>query len=280
MGFGHAVRGTGVDLELGAFDPRGGRLPADLEGHDLVVVAVDDQRRHVERVEVGAEVGGGERRDGLVGVAVARLHALVPERVAYPPGRVGAGAVGAEERPVGEVAVELGTVGEGSRPEAVEHLDRHPARVVGRAQHERGHRRDECDLHDPAGAVPADVAGDFPAAGGEADEGDLAQIEFFDQRGEVVGVGVHVVAVPGLSGPSVAAAVVGDAAVAVGGQEQHLRLPAVGIQRPAVAEHDRLSLAPVLVEDLVPSLTVIAGMTGSSCRCRRGRLHRARGPAA
>ena len=33
-------------------------------------------------------------------------------------------------------------------------------------------------------------------------------------------------------------------------EEQHLRVPVVGRQRPAVAEHDGLTLAPVLVEDL------------------------------
>ena len=78
----------------------------------------------------------------------------------------------------------------------------------------------------------------------------FAQIERLDQRREVVGVGVHVVAVPGLARAAVAAAVVGDAAVAAGGQEQHLVFPGVGAERPAVAEDDRLPGAPVLVVDL------------------------------
>jgi hypothetical protein len=47
-----------------------------------------------------------------------------------------------------------------------------------------------------------------------------------------------------------AAAVMGDAAVAFVGQEHHLRLPAVRIERPAVAEYHRLSYAPVLVINL------------------------------
>ena len=48
------------------------------------------------------------------------------------------------------------------------------------------------------------------------------------------------------------APVVGDDAVAVLQEEQHLGVPVVGRQRPAVAEDDRLARAPVLVEDLCP----------------------------
>ena len=47
-----------------------------------------------------------------------------------------------------------------------------------------------------------------------------------------------------------AAPVVRDDAVAVLDEEQHLRVPVIGRERPAVAEHDGLSLAPILVEDL------------------------------
>ncbi|MNW11645.1 hypothetical protein D3C71_2091500 [compost metagenome] len=42
----------------------------------------------------------------------------------------------------------------------------------------------------------------------------------------------------------------GNAAVALVGQEEHLRLPAVATQWPAMAEDDRLAGAPVLVVDL------------------------------
>ena len=61
---------------------------------------------------------------------------------------------------------------------------------------------------------------------------------------------IHVVAVADLAGAAMAAAVMGDDAKAVVEEEQHLRVPVVGRQRPAMAEHDRLTLAPVLVEDL------------------------------
>ena len=62
----------------------------------------------------------------------------------------------------------------------------------------------------------------------------------FDQVRQVIGLGVHVIAQPGLPGAAVAAAVVGDGAVAAGGREVRLVVSRVGVQRLAVAEHDRL----------------------------------------
>ena len=60
---------------------------------------------------------------------------------------------------------------------------------------------------------------------------------------------IHVMAATGLRGTAMSAPVVGDDAIAVIEEEQHLRVPIIGRQRPAVAEHDGLTLAPVLVID-------------------------------
>ena len=89
--------------------------------------------------------------------------------------------------------------------------------------------------------MAADVAGDFAAAGRVADQDRVVQVERLDELGEVVGVGVQVVAVPGLAGTPASATVVGDGAIAVGRDEERLVIPGVGGQRPAVAEHDRLA---------------------------------------
>ena len=64
------------------------------------------------------------------------------------------------------------------------------------------------------GAVTADVARHLAASGGEPDEGDITEVERLDDGGEIIGVGVHLVAVPRLCRAAVAAAVMGDAAVA------------------------------------------------------------------
>ena len=129
-------------------------------------------------------------------------------------------------------------------------VDRQAAGIGCRLQHQRRDGADQHGLGHALRAVAADVAGDFAAAGRVADVDGVLQVERFDELREVVGVGVHVVAVPGLARAAVAAAVVGDAAVAARGQEEHLVFEGVGAERPAVAEDDGLSGAPVVVVDL------------------------------
>src|SRR2546426_4243789 len=60
---------------------------------------------------------------------------------------------------------------------------------------------------------------------------------------------IHVMAATGLGGAAMAAPVVGYDAIAVPEEEQHLRVPIIGRQRPAMAEDDGLSFAPVLITD-------------------------------
>jgi hypothetical protein len=76
------------------------------------------------------------------------------------------------------------------------------------------------------------------------------EVEMCSQRRQVVGVVIHVMAVTGLTGPAVAAPIMGYDAIAVLEEEQHLRVPVIGAQWPAVREHDWLSRTPVLEVDL------------------------------
>src|ERR1700674_631569 len=76
------------------------------------------------------------------------------------------------------------------------------------------------------------------------------EVEMCGQRRQVVGVIIHVMAITGLGGAAMAAPVVGYDAIALFEEEQHLRVPIIGRQRPAMAEHDGLSFAPVLVINL------------------------------
>jgi hypothetical protein len=73
--------------------PAGGGV----NGDDLIVVAVDDQGRHVDPLEVFGEVGLGEGLDAVVGALDADLHAPQPERTPNPLGDGRAGPVGAVE---------------------------------------------------------------------------------------------------------------------------------------------------------------------------------------
>jgi hypothetical protein len=83
-----------------------------------------------------------------------------------------------------------------------------------------------------------------------ADHRCTLDVERLEQRGEIVRIGIHVVAGPRLIRSTMAAAIMGDNAVAVVPQEQHLGVPGISGERPAMGEgHDRAG-APVLEVDL------------------------------
>ncbi len=92
----------------------------------------------------------------------------------------------------------------------------------------------------------------------------IFQIQMLGQRRQVVCVVVHVVTAIDLGGPSVPPPVMGNDPVALAEKEHHLRIPVVRGERPAMAEDDGLSLAPVLVEDLDPVLGGDRGHQASS----------------
>src|ERR1019366_7254347 len=158
--------------------------------------------------------------------------------------------VEAEQRPACKVLVELRSAGDGAGADFVEDLHWQAAGIGRRLQHQWRDRGDQRCLDHAFRAVAADIAGDFTTSSGEADQNRAFEVERFDQSREVIGVGVHVVASPGLARAAMASTVMSDRAIAVGCQEYHLTLPTIGIQWPAVAEHDGLSCAPILVIDL------------------------------
>src|SRR5438270_10747241 len=83
-----------------------------------------------------------------------------------------------------------------------------------------------------------------------ADMHRVSQVQRLDERREIVGIGIQIVAVPGLAGAAVAATVMRDAAVALRGQKEHLVLECVRAERPAMAEDHGLSSSPILEKDL------------------------------
>src|SRR5437588_3119500 len=90
----------------------------------------------------------------------------------------------------------------------------------------------------------------FTTASGMTNVHSVLQIKMCGQSCKVVGIVIHVVAVAGLRGATMAASVMSDDAIAVVEKEQHLRVPVIGRQRPAVAEDDGLSFAPVFIIDV------------------------------
>jgi hypothetical protein len=83
-----------------------------------------------------------------------------------------------------------------------------------------------------------------------ADVNGVAQVEMLDYGGDVRGVVVHVVAAAGLARPAMTTPVNGDDAVALLDEVEHLRIPVVTAQGPAVMKDDRLTGAPIFVKYL------------------------------
>src|SRR5260370_9800059 len=107
--------------------------------------------------------------------------------------------------------------------------------------------------------MATDITSDLAAASRMADMHGVLQVQCFGESGEIIGIGIEIIAVPWLARAAVAAPVMRDAAIAARGQEKHLVLECVGAQRPAMAEDDGLTLAPILVIDLC---TVVRGDRG------------------
>ncbi len=100
--------------------------------------------------------------------------------------------------------------------------------------------------------MAADIAGDLAASRRMSDMNRLLQVKMLHQSGQVVGIGIHVVAPPGLVRATMAAAIMRNHAISVRCQIKHLVFEGVRRKRPSVAEYDWLALAPILEEQRCP----------------------------
>src|SRR5947208_2233903 len=90
----------------------------------------------------------------------------------------------------------------------------------------------------------------FAAAGGMTNVHGVLEIKMRSQSRKVIGIVIHVMAVARLGGPAVASSVMGDDAIAVFEEKEHLDVPVIGRQRPTMAEDDGLPAAPVFIIDV------------------------------
>src|SRR6266566_6606813 len=154
------------------------------------------------------------------------------------------------EWPLRQVAIELRAIGRELRLQSIEHFFGKAAGICRRLQHQRRHRADQRSLRHPAFAMPSQIMRHLAAASGMTNVHGVFQIKMRGQSRKVVGIVIHVVAIARLGGPAVASSVMGDDAIAVFEEGQHLRVPVIGRQRPAVAEDDGLPFAPIFIVDL------------------------------
>jgi hypothetical protein len=241
-----AVRCTRIVDFLRALDePRRLRCRV-LDRNDLVVLAVHDQSRDIDLLEVLGEISLRECLDALVGVLEAGLHAPEPELIQYALGDIGPRPIGTVEL-CRQVLVELRAVLRKAAPHVVEDLDRKPLRIGRGFQHKRRHCSDEHHFRDSLLSVAADVADDLAAARGVAHKYGILEIECLNHGRKIVGIAVHVIPRRGLARPAMATTIVRNHAEPVLGKEKHLTVPGVGAQRPTVRERYDRAFAPVLV---------------------------------
>jgi hypothetical protein len=179
----------------------------------------------------------------------------------HPDGHVEAGVVGLVADAIAAELVDVveeveeplqpgGRIRRGRLPESVEQVGRHPLGVIRRL---REVRRDRSDQHRPVDLgrpVRAQVPGDLAGPHGVADERNAVQAERVDQRVQVGGEGVPVVAAGGLAGLARAAAVIGDDPVPGREQRRNLLVPGPAAERVAVDENHRRAAAVVLVVEV------------------------------
>src|SRR5215469_3566504 len=83
-----------------------------------------------------------------------------------------------------------------------------------------------------------------------ADVDCVVQVKLLHQGREIVSICTHVVSFPLLARSPMTSPIVRNAAKTAVGKEDHLVFPRISIKRPAMAEDNGLSRAPVFVIDL------------------------------
>src|SRR5215813_1017233 len=75
----HLVRRALVDLELFVLDDFGRQHGRRADRHDLVIVTMKDQRRHIEFLEIFSQICLGKRLDAKIRARKTTHHSLKPE---------------------------------------------------------------------------------------------------------------------------------------------------------------------------------------------------------
>src|SRR5713226_10467972 len=97
VGRAHAVRQPRIDFQRGSLNQLGGEKGRGADRHDLVIVAMEEERWYIKLSEIFGEVRLGEGFDAVEDGFVSSQHPLEPKRVAQALRDVGARTVGAVE---------------------------------------------------------------------------------------------------------------------------------------------------------------------------------------
>src|ERR1700677_267027 len=245
----HAVGEAGIGFQRAFFQELDRQCSRIGEGHNLVVLSVKNEGRHVVQLQVFREIGFGKGLDAIVVGLDPAHHALPPPVVAYGLGDFGAGSVESVERH-GEVLEKLGPMVRCAVADPIEYFDGNAAWIFLRLDHDGWYGADQYRLGHATLAMACDITGDFATAGGMTDVDGILEIERFRELGHVCGIGVHFIAGHGLGGTAMSTTIMGNDAVTLLQEEHYLVVPVISAQRPAVMEDNRLTFAPILVKNL------------------------------
>src|SRR5262245_34156533 len=98
--------------------------------------------------------------------------------------------------------------------------------------------------------MPSEIVYHLATAGRMANVNRILQVQMIGDGLQIVGIMVHVMSAAGLSRATMSASIGGDDTITFGEEEQHLLVPIICTQWPAMTEYDRLTFAPVLVIDV------------------------------
>src|SRR6059058_2438679 len=98
--------------------------------------------------------------------------------------------------------------------------------------------------------MTAEIMHHLAAAGRMADVNRILEVEMIGHGLQIVGIVVHLVSAAGLSRATMSTPISCNDAETFADEKKHLRVPIVRRERPAVAEDDGLSFAPVFIIDV------------------------------
>src|SRR5215470_6713879 len=130
------MRPARIHLERRALDELRGKRPRIGERYDLVIVAVQDKRGDLDRLQVLGEVGLRECLDAVVVRLRTSHHSLAPPVVDQTLRNLRAGTVEAVERARWQVDIKLRAVGSKRYAQPVERLDGRTTGVLVRLDHD------------------------------------------------------------------------------------------------------------------------------------------------
>jgi hypothetical protein len=78
--------------------------------------------------------------------------------------------------------------------QTIEDFHGEPLWIRWRLEHDRRHCSDKHDFGDPLRSMTRDVSRDFAASGRVPHQRHVPEIERFDQRRQIVGIAIHVIA--------------------------------------------------------------------------------------